>query len=492
MDSVTRDADPSTVAGELERVSSGVPGLDQVLDGGLIARRGYLLRGGPGLGKTTIGLSFLLAAEEEERTLFIGFQEPEAELQANAARVGLDTRRIEFLSLAPSEEFFTGAETYDVFAASDVEQAPMIDTVVEAVERIQPQRVFIDSLTHLRLMSADRYQFRQQVVSLLRFLVDRGATAMFTSEFSAESPDDDLQFLADGVITLDPGCSCPTIEVSKLRGSRTRRGPHQYRVDESGVQVFPRILPPMRRLTNGAGSVQFRSGNGDLDEMLHGGLESGTITLITGPSGVGKSTVAAMIAAVAARDGHRASVFQFEEELDGYLRRLRNLEIDVDGPLESENLRVEQIEPLRYLAEEFMADLLQRIEEENIDLVVIDSVTGFDMALNPDEAVHRPLHTLAKSLSRRGITVLLVNENHAFGEDFQISSRDISHLADNVIFFRYVHGGDTLEKLIGILKKRMSNFERVQRRFEIAPGGFRVGQPASAVLQGDGGRKDKT
>lgn len=487
MDSVSRDDHPYTAAGELERASSGVPGLDQVLDGGLIARRGYLLRGGPGLGKTTLGLSFLLAADEGERSLFIGFQEPEAELTANAAKVGLDTRGIDFLSLAPTEEFFTGAQTYDVFAASDVEQAPMIDTVVEAVERIQPQRVFIDSLTHLRLMSADRYQFRQQVVSLLRFLIERGATAMFTSEFSTESPDDDLQFLADGVINLDPGRSSPTVEVSKMRGSWTHRGPHEYRIDETGVQVFPRIVPPAQRLTDGAGHVQFRSGNTDLDQMLHGGLESGTITLITGPSGVGKSTVAAMVAAVAAQDGHRASVFQFEEELDGYLGRLRTLDIDVDGPLRSENLRVEQIEPLRYLADEFMADLLQRVDEENIDLVVIDSVTGFDMALNPDEAVHRPLHTLAKSLSRRGITVLLVNENHAFGEDFQISSRDISHLADNVIFFRYVHGGDTLEKLIGILKKRMSDFERVQRRFEIAPGGFRVGKPATAVLCGGEG-----
>ncbi|ABI55982.1 DUF3939 domain-containing protein [Alkalilimnicola ehrlichii MLHE-1] len=480
MSSASR-GDASVAAGLPERVSSGVAGLDQILDGGLIARRGYLLRGGPGLGKTTLGLSFLTAAGEGERTLFIGFQELEAELRANAATVGLDTRGIEFLSLAPTEEFFAGSETYDVFAASDVEQAPMIDTVVEAVERIQPHRVFIDSLTHLRLVSADRYQFRQQVVSLLRFLVERGATVVFTSESSMENPDDDLQFLADGVINLEAGPSSRTIEVSKLRGSAAQRGRHEYRVDKSGIHVFPRTVPPTRRLTDGAGTVQFRSGNAAFDEMLHGGLENGTITLITGPSGIGKSTVAAMIAAAAAHDGHRASVFQFEEELDGYLRRLRALDVDVDGPLQSRGLVVEQIEPLRYLADEFMGDLLQRVEDEEIDVVVIDSVTGFDMALNQDEAVQRPLHTLAKSLSRRGVTVLLVNENHSFGEELQISSREISHLADNVIFFRYVHGGDRLEKLVGILKKRMSDFDRQQRRFEIAPGGFRVGEPASVA-----------
>ncbi|MCG6659779.1 AAA family ATPase [Halomonas campisalis] len=479
--------DTSTAAALPERISSGVPGLDQILDGGLIARRSYLLRGGPGLGKTTLGLSFLTAAGEGESTLFIGFQEPEAELRANAATVGLDTRGIEFLSLAPTEEFFTGAQTYDVFAASDVEQAPMVDTVIEAVERIQPQRVFIDSLTHLRLLSADRYQFRQQVVSLLRFLIERGATAVFTSESSVENPDDDLQFLADGIITLEAGTSSPTIKVSKLRGSAVLRGRHEYRVDESGVHVFPRTMPPAQRLTEGAGTVQFRSGNATFDKMLHGGFEDGTITLITGPSGIGKSTMAAMTAAAAAHDGYRAGVYQFEEELDGYLQRLRKLDVDVDGALESGRLAVEQIEPLRYLADEFMANLLARVEEEDIALVVIDSVTGFDMALNPNEAVQRPLHILAKSLSRRGVTVLLVNENHAFGEEIQISSRDISHLADNVIFFRYVYGGNRLEKLVGILKKRMSDFEHEQRRFAIAPGGFQIGEPASVTADSEKG-----
>lgn len=465
-----------------ERISCGVPGLDQVLDGGLISRRGYLLRGGPGLGKTTLGLSFLTAGEQGESTLFIGFQEPEAELRANAATVGIDICGIEFLSLAPTEEFFTESKTYDVFAASDVEQAPMIDATIEAVERIRPKRVFIDSLTHLRLVSGDRYQFRQQVVSLLRFLIERGATVLFTSESSLESPDDDLQFLADGVINLDAGTLSPTIRVSKMRGSRFQRGDHQYRIDETGCHVFPLVEPPPRRLSGNAGTMQFRSGNTAFDGVLHGGIENGTVTLITGPSGIGKSTVAAMVALTAAQDGYRADVFQFEEELDGYIHRLRSLDVDVDGPLAAGSLLLEQIEPLRYLADEFMADLMRRVETEQIDLVVIDSVTGFDMALNPDQSVQRPLHTIAKCLSRLGVTVILVNENHSFGEELQISSRDISHLADNVIFFRYVHGSNRLEKLVGVLKKRMSDFDRTQRCFDIAPGGFRIGEPASSLI----------
>ncbi len=110
-----------------QRVSTGTTGLDEILEGGLLARRCYLVRGGPGLGKTTLGLNFLTAAGDDEASLFIGFQEPEDELRANAASIGIDTSGVKFLSLAPTEEFFTGAEAYDVFAASDVEQAPMIN-----------------------------------------------------------------------------------------------------------------------------------------------------------------------------------------------------------------------------------------------------------------------------------------------------------------------------------------------------------------------------
>jgi circadian clock protein KaiC len=177
-----RDQQTVSSVSRPERVSTGISDLDEILDGGLLARRRYLVRGGPGLGKTTLGLNFLTASGDAEPSLFIGFQEPEDELRTNAASIGIDASGVNFLSLAPSEEFFTGAEAYDVFAASDVEQTPMINAVIAAVDEIRPTRVFIDSLTQLRFISADLAQFRKQVMSFLRFLSDRGATVLFTSE----------------------------------------------------------------------------------------------------------------------------------------------------------------------------------------------------------------------------------------------------------------------------------------------------------------------
>lgn len=137
------------------RVGTGIPELDDILHGGLVAGGAYLIRGGPGRGKTTLGMHFLATAPDDEPALFIGFQEAEPQLRANAAAIGLDLSRAHVLSLMPDEHFFAGAEGYDIFSAADVEAEPLADAVVEAVERTAPRRVFVDSITQLRFLSAD-------------------------------------------------------------------------------------------------------------------------------------------------------------------------------------------------------------------------------------------------------------------------------------------------------------------------------------------------
>ncbi|MEX1196409.1 MAG: ATPase domain-containing protein [Pseudohongiellaceae bacterium] len=463
-----------------ERVTTGTDGLDTILRGGLLARRRYLVRGGPGLGKTTLGLNFLAANGADDSSLFIGFQEPEDELRANAATVGINTDGIRFLSLAPTEEFFTGAEAYDVFAASDVEQAPMIRAVVEAVEATRPTRVFIDSLTQLRFISADLAQFRKQVLSFLSFLTDRGATVLFTSESTREVPDDDLQFICDGIIDLQRAQTSGNLTITKFRGSGYLRGKHQFRVDGSGFEVFPHILPPQSN-RNGIKPVLLRSGNEGLDAMLGGGLESGTVTLLTGPSGIGKSTLSGLFAVANARAGRPTAIYQFEEELQGWISRLTGLGVDVDTPVREGLLVLEQVEPLRYMADEFINSVRRRIEEDKLELVIIDSITGFELTLEGDQVLNHSLHAFIKTLSRLGVAVILINQNRAITGDVQISERDISYIADNVIYLRYVQTNGGLDKVIGVLKKRLSDFDTRQHQFEITQGGIRIGDLASKL-----------
>jgi circadian clock protein KaiC len=161
---------PNTDQGQ--RVSTGVTGLDEILNGGLLPRRTYLLHGSPGTGKTILGLHFLAAgATNNEKTLFNTMGEPEDQLRTNAESVGFDLTGVRFLDLAPSPDFFAQVQTYDIFSPADVEREPTTERITNEVEAVKPIRVFVDALTHFRYLSTDTAQFRRQIHSFLRFLV---------------------------------------------------------------------------------------------------------------------------------------------------------------------------------------------------------------------------------------------------------------------------------------------------------------------------------
>ncbi|QIB64566.1 gas vesicle protein GvpD [Kineobactrum salinum] len=466
------------------RLSSGLPALDDVLNGGLIPGASYLIRGGPGQGKTTLGCHFLSSVGTRGAALFIGFQEPEDQLRTNAEAVGIDVSNVTFLSLAPDERFFTDQQGYDVFAAADVEQEPLAEAVTAAMERSNPSHVFVDSMTQLRFLSSDLYQYRKQVLSLLRYFRDRGATVLFTSERSSEISDEDLQFIADGVITLDVASSGSFLEVSKFRGSGFMRGAHQMRVGGSGLELFPCRLPPR---SNKVEDERWRYATGvtKIDEMLYGGLEAGTISLITGPSGVGKSTLASLFATHAAEQGRKSAFYLFEEEQSSLLYRASSLAIPLKKFMDSGLVAVQQVEPLRYLADEFASMVHSKVEAEGVELVILDSIAGFELVLGEGEQTKSALHAFAKGLSRRGISVILVNEIEALTGQFRISEKGISYLSDNVIFLRFMEADGELKKSIGVLKKRLSPFDSKMYTYQIAAPGFRLDESVAAQgLQG--------
>ncbi|MCX7683185.1 MAG: recombinase RecA, partial [Anaerolineae bacterium] len=230
------------------RISTGVHGLDEIPNGGLIPRRAYLIRGGPGCGKTTLGLHFLAAGlARGEKTLCITLTEPESQIRQNAKQRGIDLSGVAFLDLTPTPDFFTQVETYDIFSPAEVERAPITQQITAAVEAVRPDRVLVDSMTQFRYLSADPFQYRKQVLSFVRFLIEHGATVLFTSESSPEAPDADLQFLADGVIELQREGDQRSLSILKFRGSGFRQGRHSMRLDEEGMKVFPRLTPEAYR-----------------------------------------------------------------------------------------------------------------------------------------------------------------------------------------------------------------------------------------------------
>lgn len=467
--------------GAYPRVSTGIAGLNEVLYGGLIPRRAYLIRGGPGSGKTTFGLHFLTTgAAHGEESLFITMGEPEDELLANAMELGFDLTHVHMLDLSPSAEFFTQMQTYDIFSPAEVEREPVTQRILEQIEQIHPKRVFVDAMTQFRYLSTDAFQFRKQVLSLLRFLVEQGATVCFTSEGSSEAPDDDLQFMADGVINLESSSDNRILTISKLRGSDFRGGVHAMRLTSHGVEVYPRLVPEQHEQK----FVQeiLSSGVPELDELLHGGLERGAISMISGPTGVGKTTLGVQFMKEAAGRGERSVVYTFEEQLETILRRCESLNIPVRAMIEQETLSVVPIEPLHFAPDEFATMVRREVEERHTRIIMIDSVAGYRVSLRGEDAVTH-LHALAKYLQNMGVAVLLINEITSIAGEFQVSEIGASYLADNIIFLRYLELGGEIRKVIGVLKKRLSSFERAMREIEMTRYGIKVGKPLTN-LQG--------
>jgi circadian clock protein KaiC len=458
-----------------DRVSSGIAGLDEILHGGFLPQRTYLVRGGPGAGKSTLGLHYLnTGAVRGEVVLYITLEESQEGIISNNKNRGFDFSRIKFLDISPTSDFFSQTQTYDIFSPSEVEREPVASSIVDEVERIKPTRVFIDPMTQFRYFNADVFQFRKQVLSFLKYLVEQGATVIFSSESSDQAPDDDLQFMSDGIIDLSSESNGRWISVHKMRGTSFHTGKHAVQLTNEGFQVFPRLIPNVQM--KDFNFEMLPTGIPDLDKLLNGGIERGTVTIITGPSGVGKTTVGAQIMKEAATRGEVSLLYTFEEEVELILERCDNIGITARQMVKKKALKIKKVEPLQYSTDEFAWLVRQDVANSNASIVMIDSISGYKLSLR-DENLQECIHALAKYLQNIGVAVIIINEVESVTGDFRITDDGFSHMADNIIFMRYLEIDGEMRKAIGVLKKRLSNFEKRLREFQISEKGIQVGQP---------------
>lgn len=464
----------------MDKISSGISGLDDILYGGFIPQRAYLIRGSPGSGKTILGLHFLIeGAKNKEPVIFITLSETEESIRENASRLNLNLDGVSFLDLSPESEFFAKVETYDIFSPAEVEREPVTKRIIEEIENLRPSRVFIDSMTQFRYLSTDIFNYRKQVLSFLRFLKEHGATVIFTSEYSPDAPDEDLQFLSDGIIQLEFDSEAGhTIKVVKFRGSGFKQGRHSCKITSEGLSVFPNVVPEERRFELKREAIS--SGISELDAMLNGGIEMATVSVITGPSGVGKTTLGAQFVKEAARRGEYSAIYIFEENPDIFIQRCEAIGTPVKDLLEKKLLTIEYIEPLLYTPDEFAQHVRKDVDRNNVRLVMIDSIGGYRVALRGEDLT-RNLHALCKFLANTGVTVILTNEIESVTGEFKPTEFGFSHLIDNIIFLRYLEIKGELRRAIGILKKRLGDFEKTLREFEITDNGIRIGPPLTKL-----------
>jgi len=466
---------------QFDRLSTGIDGLNDVLQGGLIPERSYMLRGRAGSGKTMLGLHVLQEGiEQNETALFVNLEEDIDDLKANATALGFDTDAIEFLDLSPTADVFVEDQSYEVFEASEVEHDPLTGEIVDAITEIDPDRVVVDPLTQLRYLTSDNYQFRKQVVGFMKFLKQRGATVVFTVQDTEDLPTDDIEFITDGTILLGKTTYGRTITVPKFRGSAVQSGEHAYRITDSGIEVYPELEPSQH---DGDYSIEHISaGVPEIDELLNGGISRGTVTILSGPTGVGKTTLGTQFMKEAAGRGERSVIYLFEENMKTFVNRSKAVNIPVDDMIERGTLQVREVDALERSPQEFGRMVRTEVANNDTEIVMIDGIAGYRLTLRgEDDTMLERMHALGRYLNNVGVTTILVDETENITGEFNATQENISYLADNIVFLRHLEFQGELRKAIGVLKKRTSDFERTLREFEITGHGIAVGEPLTGM-----------
>ena len=466
------------------RIDTGVDGLNDILSGGLPAGQMYLLEGTPGTGKTTIALQFIRTAIlAGESALYVTLSESKRELEASARSHGWKNEELSIAEFIPDEASLSPEQQYTVFHPSEVELASTIHKLIQLIQATKPTRVVIDSLSELRLLATDTMRYRRQLLALKQFFAGRETTVLLLDDRSGVGTDLQLQSIAHGVLRLDKvqqsyGATRRHVEIVKLRGSPFREGFHDYTIETGGVRIYPRLIA--NEHDSKFPDERIKSGIEALDEMFGGGINRGSSTLLIGPTGVGKSTMAVQFAYQAACRGDRAVVYAFDEVLRTAIERAENLGLHVRREIARETMSMVQIDPAELSPGEFIWKIRQDVEKLDTRVLVIDSLNGFLNAMIGERDLLLQLHELVAFLNQKGVVTFLILTQHGLFGNMQ-ADVDVSYLADTVILLRYFEVSGSIRQVISVLKQRVGRHERTLREFKLGRGGIEMGEPLKGM-----------
>ena len=469
-------------------IPTGSSALDDILGGGFARSRVHLIEGRPGSGKTTLALQFLMAARERgEKSLYVTLSEGRDELIAAAATHGWSLDGIELYELVPPELSLDPAREQSVVYSSDLELGETVQLVMDCVERVKPDCVVFDSLSDIRLLAGSPLRYRRQVLALKHYFIGKDVTVIFVDDMTEEMDDANLHSLVHGVVRLEHltiayGAERRRLRVFKMRGRAFRGGFHDYIIRTGGLRIFPRLVASEHN-QGFENDEPASSGLREMDSLLLGGLDRGTSTLIMGPAGCGKSTLALQFVCAALDRGEKALFISFDETRHNFYKRAAGLHIDLQG--RGDSFVFQQIDPAEMSPGELSAIVRDHVAA-GFGIVVLDSLSGYQNAMPEEQFLLLQMHELLTYLNQKGVLTILVLAQHGLIGTMQ-SPVDLTYLSDTVLLLRYFEAAGELRRAISVLKKRTGGHEPSIREYRIDKKGIRVGAPLtdfSGILTG--------
>jgi len=465
------------------RCTSGVDGLDDILCGGLPSDCFYLVQGDPGSGKTTLALQFLFEGlRQGERVLYITLSETKQELLKVARSHGWSLEKIPLLELSAIESLLRPEAQTTVFHPSEMELSKVSQLILDEGKKHRPARVVFDSLSEFRLIAETPLRYRRQLLNLKQEFARYKSTVLLLDDKmdgSSLGSDPHVLSLTHGVVEMeqlspDYGTSRRRLRVVKMRGVKFREGFHDYAIVSGGLKIFPRLIAAEHHTEFKREPVS--SGIKELDQLFGGGPDRGTTTLILGPAGTGKSTLAMQYATQMAARGERSILFAFDETRGVMLSRAKALGLDLESHVESGTITVQQVDPAELSPGEFGRRIVGAVEG-GCKLVVIDSLNGYLNAMPGEKYLSNQLHELCSSLNQQGVITILILPQHGLVGANE-APVDLSYLSDSVMTLRYFEADGEVKQAVAVVKKRSGHHEKTIREFKLESGkGIRIGPP---------------
>jgi len=458
--------------------SVGIPGLDEILKGGLPANRLYLLRGHPGVGKTTLAMQFLLEGMRRgEKGLYVTLSETKAEIADIAVSHGWDLGGLGIFELSALEQEMAESAQNTIFHPSEIELNKTTELLLRKIEEAAPKRVVFDSLSELRLLADSPLRYRRQMLALKQYFAGRETTVLFLDDHASGS-DLQVQSIAHGVVTIeaitsDYGAERRRVKVDKLRGVNFMGGYHDAIIVPGGMIVFPRLVAAEHKKSYKAG--QIKSGIEHLDKLLGGGIDRGTSCLFLGPAGTGKSTLAGQFAVTAASKGEKVLILLFEETTKMAVTRAAGVGLPLQKYIDSGKIEMRQLDPGEFAPGQFVNMVTETVEHGDVKVVLIDSLNGYLQAMPDVKFLNIQFHELLTFLSHHGVVTMMTVAQHGILGAGMTTPIDLTYLADSVLMLRYFEQAGEIHKAVSVLKKRIGRHESTVRQIITDSKGIRVG-----------------